>query len=264
MIQPVNHPRSLSTPPALLGVILSLTVVLPASADDAELVTDRPDFTESAVVVPRGSVQLEAGATWLELDELQTLSGPEALLRWGFVRALELRIGLPDYVDFDLPRGGDSDWSDSSLGIKWQLGPDDAAWGFAVIAELELPTGTVEATADTVDPGLVLSFGADLSDRWSLGVQGSAARETVVADDGDEGLGVYGGTVVLGLGVGERTGTFLELAAFSLEGEDTELLIHHGWTWLVRTGLQLDAHIAAGLTDVAPDWLVGAGLSTRW
>ena len=34
------------------------------SDDIGPLVTDRPDFTESAVGVPIGRVQIEAGYTW--------------------------------------------------------------------------------------------------------------------------------------------------------------------------------------------------------
>src|SRR5579863_1282348 len=33
-------------------------------ATDPEIVTDRPDITESSVVVPKGSLQFENGLTW--------------------------------------------------------------------------------------------------------------------------------------------------------------------------------------------------------
>lgn len=36
----------------------------PAPRDTAPLVTDRPDFTEAAVPVPRGALQLETGAIY--------------------------------------------------------------------------------------------------------------------------------------------------------------------------------------------------------
>src|SRR4051794_29638391 len=55
----------------------------PAAAPP-ELVTDRPDFTDSTVVVPRGRLQLESGfnSEWGS-DGRRQLDAPEVLLRWG-------------------------------------------------------------------------------------------------------------------------------------------------------------------------------------
>jgi len=227
-------------------------------AEETGLVTDRPDFTESPVVVPQASVQLETGLTWAEAKDVETISGPEVLIRWGFVRDLELRIGLPDYTDV---RGGRdrSGWEDASVGLKWQLGPV-SDWDFAVIAEATLPTGAEHRTSDEIDPGLILIAGRDLSDRWSFGAQLELARPSAV----DGRASVFGGTVVLGLGVSDEVGTFFEIKADKEEDVDTGVLLHHGWTYLLSRTLQIDAHLAAGLTDTAPDWLLGVGLSARF
>jgi hypothetical protein len=66
-------------------------------ANVPEMVTDRPDFTESASVVPRGRVQLEAGYTYARDEDAGVLAAhsyPEALARIGVVDdRLELRLG---------------------------------------------------------------------------------------------------------------------------------------------------------------------------
>ncbi len=65
-------------------VLVPALAVAQGVAPTPELVTDRPDFTESAVVVPLGSLQAEAGATLDRAsDGVRTLAGPELLLRWG-------------------------------------------------------------------------------------------------------------------------------------------------------------------------------------
>lgn len=41
----------------------ALAAVFSATASEP-IITDRPDFTESAVVVAKGAVQIETGLTW--------------------------------------------------------------------------------------------------------------------------------------------------------------------------------------------------------
>ena len=75
-----------------------LLLAIPATAEDPpELITDRPDQTESPNTVPLGFYQLELGATF-NVNEIgsfrnETLSVPETLLRIGLSDRLELRLG---------------------------------------------------------------------------------------------------------------------------------------------------------------------------
>src|SRR5712692_9927121 len=65
---------------------------------EPEIVTDRPDITESSIVIPRGSLQLENGLTWTNDHGQQTLDLSETLLRFGTFDRTELRIVVPNYV----------------------------------------------------------------------------------------------------------------------------------------------------------------------
>jgi len=59
--------------------------------------TDRPDFTESSIVVPPGSLQFENGFTYEMGDGAQrTSTYPETLLRVGLTKRVEARVGLPN------------------------------------------------------------------------------------------------------------------------------------------------------------------------
>ncbi|MCH9649353.1 MAG: transporter [Deltaproteobacteria bacterium] len=227
------------------------------SAQGQELITDRPDFTESGVVVPTGSLQIEAGVTFEDGgDGDETISSPELLLRWGFVERLELRIGVPDWVD---QRRGTSGISDGSLGVKWQLGPTSAGWDLGLIGTVSLPLGDQRNTSDEVDPDLIVTAGRDLSELWSLGGQVGVGRETAGADHET----VLSATLVLGRALGERGGLFLEFAAEDREEGGTAVLFHHGFTYLVTPTFQWDVHAGVGLTDDAPDFLIGLGFSWR-
>ena len=79
---------------------LSASQVFAGDAEKkAELNTDRPDFTESSVTVPRGRLQMESGVTWSdEPGGSEVLSGPELLFRYGLFEKTELRFVPPDYL----------------------------------------------------------------------------------------------------------------------------------------------------------------------
>lgn len=238
---------------AYLAVLLSIPLI----GRGEELITDRPDFTESPVVVPPRGIQIEGGWTWSDEGEAQeTLSGPEMLIRLGLGGRFELRLGLPDVVE---PPRGRSGLGDASIGAKWQLEPTAGGWDVGWIGTLSLPTGDAGLTSGEVDPDVIFTIGRQLSHTWSLGTQISAGSQSV----GARRLSVIGGTLVLGRRLSERVGMFVELAVEHVEGADTSVLAHHGYTLLSGPGLQFDVHVALGVTDGAPDALFGAGVSWR-
>lgn len=77
---------------ALLGVFLATGWAVPANSTEP-MVTDRPDTTESPVVLPVGLLQLEFGASAeRQASGAETVSIGEALLRFGWLDRLELRF----------------------------------------------------------------------------------------------------------------------------------------------------------------------------
>lgn len=228
-------------PLPVLGLLASSLFAQP-------LITDRPDFTESGVVVPLGSVQLEAGATWTRTGDDEVSSGPEALVRWAPFQRVEFRFGLPDYSAGDV-----EGWGDASLGTKIQVGPS-GAWDVAAIVEASLPTGDDALSSGRIDPLLILIAGRDVGP-VGIGMQGEVNWS-------EDGLG-QAATLVAGLGLNDWLGTFLE-AAISVDPKaDAALILHHGYTFLLTPTLQFDIHAGIGLTEAAPDGLIGAGLSVR-
>ena len=74
------------------------------SAQDAgELITDRPDFTESSAVIRRGLFQFESGLSF-EADREsgvrhRSVAAPAALLRIGLGMRSELRLGGEGWLE---------------------------------------------------------------------------------------------------------------------------------------------------------------------
>jgi len=240
-----------------MSLIVWLALTMSGQAADDELITDRPDYTESAFVVPLSRIQLESGFTWQRLAAgAHEFNAAEMLVRWAFLPRLELRLGVPDYVWLHGDRD-DSGFVDSSVGLKVQLGPSGAAWGAAFLATMYLPTGAEGFTSDGYDPELKFVLSRDLSERVGLAGQVVAAWPTA----GDDREFFWASSLVAGIGLSERWGTFAELIVEVPEDGDTAYMIQHGYTYGLARHVQLDVRMGVGLNHAAPDVYVGAGLA---
>jgi len=234
------------------AIILGILTVQGVSAQD-KIITDRPDFTESGISVPKGSVQLEGGFLWVDHGSLQTFSIPDALVRVGIRDGLEVRIGIPDYEDREFVRG----IGDISVGAKLEFDDLLQDWQVAGIATLELPTGADDISGDGVGLEVILAGGTELNEDWTFGAQTSVG---FASDNGDTNFEI-GGTVVAGTSVTDELAAFFELAMSIPEHGGLGLILHSGLTYLLGDNLQLDLHVGLGLTDSAPDALFGTGIS---
>ncbi|MCP3979276.1 MAG: transporter [bacterium] len=256
------------------GLVFLLFSGLVGFAGAEELVTDRPDQTESAEVVPRNAVQFEVGWTHAEDgdgDDTTADSFPETLVRVGLAERWELRLGYDGYrwTEADTPGGSvDTDGSaDASVGFKVGLFDENGRRPQgALIASLGLPVGDEEFTTDRADPSFRLALANGLTERLSLGYNLGAAWQTVTDSSGDrDTFSRLEWTVALGISGGERFGYYVELfgdAALSDSGGPANAF-DGGVTWLVRDNVQLDAAAGVGLSDEAGDWYAGLGISFR-
>ena len=250
----------------ILLVVLALAAVTSAADDDA-LITDRPDFTESAFVVGRGTVQLETGATYTEAGPESETTLPELLIRWGITGAVELRILAPTYAWIDDGSGSSSGFLNAAIGAKIALneGQGDGFWGrtgAALIVASTVPTGSDSVDSDAWQPSATLSLAWDLSDTIGIGTNVGWTRPE---ESGDRYDSTYA-SVAVGVGITDKTSVFSELIWFDRErnrGPDTTTF-QAGFTHLINKDLQLDLRAARRLTDEGPDLLVGIGASARF
>jgi Putative MetA-pathway of phenol degradation len=247
---------------ALLALAVAPAAVSqpPETEEEPELLTDRPDFTETSFVVPLRRLQIEGGFTYADgADGEHAFNAPELLLRYGIAPRTELRLGLPDYVRVRGNGRRVGQFGDTYLGFKQQLGPPGARYGVALIPAVTLPTGGSQLTSDHVDPEIVLAWSRDLSAAWSVGGLLGYARPT---EDGSRN-GIFFPTVSFGHALSDRWGTFFEWGAeFPERGGDVHFL-HNGYTYALRSNSQLDVHFGVGLTRAAPDFFIGAGFAVR-
>lgn len=236
-----------------LLIILQLVIVsnVASAQNGVPLTTDRPDFTESGITVPRGTIQVEGGATVERAGGVSMISGSEMLIRWSPVKNFEMRLGPPGYAVSQ----SSGVVTDPSLGVKFQFGPVKV-WDLALIVASSIPLGDdITGTRDPVPYG-ILAAGRDFGS-VSFGAQIGGSLDTESEDF------LLSATSVFSTGLSANVGGFLELAADQQPAGDSSLIIHAGLAMTVAHLVQLDIHAGTGLTETAPDYLVGAGLSLR-
>src|SRR6516225_9870976 len=83
---------------ALVAWALPATAAAECTTTSAPIETDRPDITNSSVVVPVGSFQSENGVNISDREGAQIFDGTNSRLRLGIATCLEVLLDVPTYV----------------------------------------------------------------------------------------------------------------------------------------------------------------------
>lgn len=225
----------------------------------SEIVTDRPDVTEAATVVPQDSLQIENGFTQASDHGTGTLDLSESLIRYGLSDGTELRFGVPNAFFRDAGGQPASGFSDLSFGIKQQLGPLPGNFDVAVIAALSFPTGAKRESSHGFDPFIKLPWSRPLTEKWSFGGMFSGFWETV---DYRHRL-LWEPTFYLERELTKKTDAFVEFVGDYFAHGSTKEFIHFGMAYRSTARSQLDFHFGFGLTEATPNHFFAAGYSFR-
>jgi hypothetical protein len=230
-----------------------------------ELVTDRPDFTESSLVVGAGIWQLETGMAY-EGDEAgsRAFAAPQTLLRLGLSRRVELRLGAGGFLAERAGTGFSSTTgvSDFEVGAKVTV-LDEARHGLGVslIPIVSLPVGSDGFSSGGVDPTLKITWARELPRGFGLSGNVNVMAET----EEDEHVGRHAWSFSLGHDLLLGWGGYAEVYGFSsLErGGDAAWTVNGGLTRGIGGDRQFDISVGRGVTDAASNWFVSAGFSLR-
>jgi hypothetical protein len=245
----------------MFACILGLVACGRAACDDgpqSPIATDRPSVTDSSVVVPIGSVQVENGFTDTANQGENTLDGPETLLRFGLLSKTELRLTVPDYFGAVTGSGASSGFGDMAIGMKQQLGP---AKGFDVslVLTLSVPTGARAISSHDYDPSLQVPWSRAVSAHWTI-----AGMLSMYWPTQEYHRNLTGETTFLiDRQLTNRGDVFAEYAGDFPERGGTRNLAHFGTTWKLTPRQQIDFHVGVGLSSAAVDHFIGFGYSFR-
>jgi hypothetical protein len=254
----------------LLIAALALGSASGLAAQDAAdpITTDRPDFTESSTLVPKGRLQLEGGATFTGISRDDgsgsTRSWPELLLRYGLTSRVELRVAqsLATVIPAHTAVADFTEAEDLYLGVKVGLGAQQGVRPeLAMMVQATIPTGGSRLTAVDVLPGAALLAGWELSPRYSLAAGVQANRMP-----GD--LSGLAPSITVGRSFSPRVKGYAEFYSLIPVASDGEAESSHyfngGVGVLLSPELQLDARIGTGVNAAADRYFVGFGFAIRW
>lgn len=250
-----------------IAFLLLTNIIIQAQDPAPELITDRPDQTESSAVVPLRSLQIETGFI-MENDETslvrqRSFAYNTTLLRYGLLGNFELRLGveyLGEKVKFKSTETTSivSGLSPVYAGFKMKIA-EEKGWRpeIAFLGALDLPF----LASDSFKPEytgahLSFAFAHTLSERFSIGYNLGAEW------DGDTAIPSYFYSVSLGAGISRRLGSFMESYGHLPEDGQHEHLMDAGLTFLVSPNFQLDFSCGIGLQN-SIDNFVSFGLTYR-
>ena len=235
-----------------------------------ELITDRPDVTESAVTVPTGSFQVETGFSFQqqkytefgESIENRSVSLFSTLFRYGVFENLEFRFGgeyfsnksYINQISYSVHGA-----NDLMIGSKFVVRKDEKLLtNFALMFETTLPFGAEELKPQKFEPKFMILAEQELTEISSL--SGNFGIE--YASDQDNYLVDY--SLSLGLDVAERIGVFAEIFGQTRNALIPENFFDCGITYLQTNNLQVDFSIGTTLLKSKTEWFAGVGISIRF
>jgi hypothetical protein len=251
-----------------LVLFFSLSIAFAQDNNDlGDLITDRPDATESPNTMPVGFLQWETGAFFVkeESGSVQTKATTfnTSLFRYGLLENLELRLGF-NFTEVTTSINGVesadllSGLEPLLVGAKISIAKENG-WmpelGLLGHVYLPLSAGS-DYRPETTGVDFRFSMGHTLSERSSIAYNIGAQW----GDDSPEGAYVY--TIAYGYSIGSGFGIYGELYGDLPEDSESNHYWDAGFTYLVSPDLQLDATVG-GAVNADQKILVSAGFSYR-
>lgn len=227
------------------------------TTSDRTIETDRPDVTNSSIVVPVGSLQNENGIDTSRDHGADVFNGTNSRWRLGIAPCLEVLVDLPTYVTA-FRGAGPSGFSDVVPAVKWQISPLPGKFDVSVTAGVALPTVAGQIAGQGVQPYLQIPWSIELGNGWELN-----GMETNFFTPESDTKYSYQSTLVIEKEFDERAFLFVEYVGnFPTIGRNNQL-INTGGGYHLDDRHQIDFHVGIGLDRNAPNYIFGVGYSFR-
>jgi len=224
------------------------------------IATDRPQVTNSSIVVPCGSLQFENGFQETGNGGKRSFDFSETSIRLGIAHKTELRFGVPDYFrNDDTGAGFANGFGDFNIGFKQQLGP---AHGFdlSLVPSISLPTGTNAISSHGYDAALQLPWSHSLTKNWTAAGQLAVMWPT---ENGRHNL-TGQADVYFDRQLTPPWDAYVEYSGDFPQRGGPQHTIDFGTAYKPSPHQQLDLHCGFGLSSAAPGHTIGIGYSFRF
>lgn len=243
-------------PKRIVSLIVFCFIV---TATYAQINTDRPTQSASSTVLPAGRFQVETGLQYTRITNVSyQLTYHNTLLRYGLNDFFELRFGTSnEFLDpgFDGGNRSYSGFSPVVLGFKSKISDENGFWPeISFLGQVALPSGQNVFSVNTVVPSFRFNFGHTINDNNSIGYNWGMEW----SDGSSAATNIY--TFIYNLSFAGSFTTFFEFYGFIEDGLNDHRF-DTGLIYLFSENFQVDISGGPGLTEDAPDWFLGVGLS---
>jgi len=225
-----------------------------------ELITDRPDQTESAVTVPFHSLQIETGFVYESFKEsgftINNYSIAGTLLRYGLFENIELRFGTSYLITkADKTFNG---FGDFLFGTKINfLKEENSFLDFGLMIHTALPVGNESFNPNKFEPELIAALSKALFENLSVSANIGGFHDSSIKEN------VYLYTSALGISLNNNLSAFIEIFGNFIPSESPVHNFDGGLTYLLSDNLQLDISGGKGISGADSFWFISSGVSFR-
>jgi hypothetical protein len=243
---------------AVASLCASTAVAGECTQPNNPIETDRPDTTNSSIVVPVGSLQNENGINMSRRDGADIFDGTNSRWRLGIAPCVEFLVDLPNYLG-TFRGAGASGFGDVTPAVKWQVSPVPGKFDLSVTVGVALPTGADMIAGRGAQPYMQFPWSFDLGGGWAItGMETNfftPLSPTVTFSNQS--------TVVIEKEVTERSFLFIEYVGdYPVRGGASHLF-NSGGGYRITDNQQIDFHLGFGLNRNAPTYIIGIGYSFR-
>ncbi len=212
---------------------------------NAQIVTDRPDQTESPLPVGKRNLQIEVGMQSEVRDtrhgSYRTYLHPTSLIRYGISDRVELRF-VNTYMTVDYHSFKETAFENFEIGTKIGLfDRPESTTDIGFIGHLSVPSGTESFTDN--DYGFIgrFCFSHDLSESFNISYN--------LGGDYFNDNFEFAYTLAFGFAVNDKVGIYFEPYGYFGGDDSSNLLGDMGVTYLFTPDFQFDFSYGLGITE---------------
>lgn len=236
--------------------------------NSVEMITDRPDATESPNIVMRGALQVETGVFYSSFEEqnlkIESWGYNTTLLRYGLLDNFEIRLGWniedgkTSFKNSSIQEDISSGFSPLLLGMKIALTDEKGLIPqIGLLGHLNLPfLASSDYRPEHTGIDFRFAFSHTLSKKssfsYNLGAQWG--------DDSSEAAYIY--TASYGYRITASLGAYIEIYGDLPEDNRSNHFWDAGITYSLSNNIQLDATFGSSITE-GQDILLSTGISIR-
>jgi hypothetical protein len=249
----------------IIACFFTTTLVNPCFAQTEKIDTDRPDQTESAVLVPKNWVQFEMGfGKQVNNSAENEFQYPTLLSKYGISKRIEFRLitTIQTNTDYSMPLSKKSNTGLTPV----EIGAKIALWEekkilpkTSLIFHVGIPKFAAKSfQANNLAPNFRFTMQHSINQKIGLGYNVGADWDGI----NKEATWIY--TFAPGINLSEKWYGYIEAFGFISKLNNPEHSVDGGIAYYINPNFKIDFSSGFGISKAAPDWYIAIGASFRF